>query len=100
MQAVIGEQIVADRESRLRKLAEALCMTPPPTIRLELRRVGGRRKWWLCGCLEGDQALPMTADAKTAEEALEAAEGWLAPELDAANGRSAEQRESATVERD
>jgi len=57
-------------------------MTPTYSLRLELSHVGGRRRWWLCGCKEGDQALPRTGDAKTASEALENAEGWLAPELD------------------
>jgi len=67
---------------RLNKLAEALCITPTNNLRLELSHVGGKRAWWLCGCKEGDQALPQTGNAETAEEALGNAERWLAPELD------------------
>lgn len=72
-------------QKRLRALAKALCMTPGPRP-LYLCQDGPLRSWWLVGCVEGDAALPRTRGERTAASALEAAEGWLAPKLDAANG--------------
>jgi hypothetical protein len=68
------------RAERLRRLARALCVqlgTGP----LRLERWQG--KWWLCGAAGGDCALPQTHGARTEAEALEQAEAWLAPEIDA-----------------
>jgi len=68
---------------RLQRVARALCLTPTDRLDIVLSRVGGRRAWWVVGCVEGDQALPQTGAARTVDEALDAAEAWLAPELDA-----------------
>jgi hypothetical protein len=65
------------QSDRLRKLAFALGMTPTGKICLRLGMETGRRRWWLTGCLEGDQPLPATGKAETATEALNAAENWL-----------------------
>lgn len=54
-------------------------MTPGPRLRMEQ---AGDKKWWLVGCIEGDQPLPRTRGIPTALQALQAAEDWLAPELD------------------
>lgn len=40
------------------------------------------RKWWLVGFAGGDQPLPRTYGLATINEALDAAEAWLAPEID------------------
>lgn len=39
--------------------------------------------WWIVGCQHGDCLLPRTRGCHTLAEALDAAEAWLAPELDA-----------------
>jgi hypothetical protein len=64
------------------RLARALKMTPTERTRVEYCAVGGKRAWWLLGCVEGDQALPQTHGAHTVVEALEQSEAWLAPEVD------------------
>ena len=66
---------------RLKTLAVALSMTPTPRLDIGLSWVSGRRAWWLLGCKEGDQPLPQTSDCHTAQEAIDAAEGWLMPEI-------------------
>jgi hypothetical protein len=62
---------------RVKQLAVKLKMTPTDKTRIEYCAVGGERKWWLLGCVEGDQALPGTAGARTVAEAVEGAESWL-----------------------
>ena len=56
-------------------------MEPTKFVSLRLE-TGARRRWWLTGCIGGDQPLPQTQLAHTVYEALDAAEAWLAPELD------------------
>jgi len=72
------------QRERLERLAQALCLTPTPTLRLEQadHKDGNGRRWWLVGCKEGDQALPRTRGVPTAPQALQAAEDWLAVEID------------------
>lgn len=65
---------------RLKLLAKALCVTP--TNKLDIEKSTEFNNWWLVGCKEGDTALPYTKGAKTMLEALENAEGWLAPRID------------------
>lgn len=74
------EELVKQRE-RLADLAKALGMTPPEEGRGLRVSQDHNKKWWLCGCAEGDAELPLSKNAPTAKEALEAAEGWFAPEL-------------------
>jgi len=71
--------------TRLHRLARALCMEPTLGIRCERADLkdGNGPRWWLLGCQGGDTALPGTSKAHTLPEALEAAEAWLAPELQA-----------------
>lgn len=65
---------MAALEERLRKLAEDLCLTPTNKIRIEK----GLGKWWLVGCVEGDQPLPQVHfGQKNAYDALRRAEEWL-----------------------
>lgn len=69
-------------KERMINLARALCMTPiPERIDVSFSWIDGRRRWWLTGCIEGDQVLPRTGDCYTMEEAIEAAEAWLMPEI-------------------
>lgn len=75
---------------RVLRLASALKLTPTARTRVEYCSVGGKRRWWLLGCVEGDQALPQTASARTVPEALEMAEAWLAPEIDGTGEAGAE----------
>lgn len=72
---------------RIVRLAHALGADPCGKVALEPSSVTGSRKWWLVGCRGGDIALPMTEHAHTILEALEAAEGWLGPELVALEGK-------------
>jgi len=67
---------------RVLRLASVLKLTPTARTRVEPCVVGGRRRWWLLGCIEGDQALPQTASAHTLPEALDMAEAWFASEID------------------
>jgi len=60
-----------------------LRLTPTARLDIQVSRATGVRRWWLVGCVEGDQALGQTGNAATESEALEQAEAWLAPELDA-----------------
>lgn len=71
-------------QHRLQRVARALGFTPTDNLRLERadHKDGNGMRWWLCGAVEGDQALPRTRNLPTAREALEAAEAWLAPELE------------------
>lgn len=69
-------------QDRIARLARALKMTPTKAVNIAPSRVTGEKRWWLVGCVEGDQPLPRTGDSHTIYEALDAAEAWLAPELD------------------
>jgi hypothetical protein len=68
--------------AREERLARALKLTTTEQLRIEYCAVGGKRGWWLRGCVEGDQPLPQTAAAHTVREALDMVEAWLAPEID------------------
>jgi len=70
---------------RLYKLAIALGMEPPEEGYGLSVEPGPDRSWWLTGCAGGDCVLPMSRGARTVQDALEHAEGWLAPELEAHN---------------
>lgn len=63
---------------RIFRLAQCLKVTPG-THGLWLEKYNN--KWWLMGGKDGDTPLPQTHNAKTANQALEQAEAWLAPEL-------------------
>ena len=65
---------------RVRELARRLKLTPTENTRIEYCAVGGRRCWWLRGCVEGDQALPGTGNARTISEAIDDANSWLEEE--------------------
>lgn len=64
---------------RLSAIVHALGLTPGKSVWLERDDEG----WVIRGCVEGDQRLPRTKRCRTVTEALEAADGWLAPEVDA-----------------
>jgi hypothetical protein len=68
-----------NRAARIRRLARALGMAPGVMARLERGEDG---RWWLMGCARGDQPLPRTRGCSTERDALDAAEAWLAPEID------------------
>lgn len=55
-------------------------MTPSPRP-FDLKG-SAREGWWLTGGVEGDVKLPMTRGCAREGEALEAAEAWLAPEIE------------------
>jgi len=67
---------------RVNALARAFGLTATARTWVEPTYVDGRRCWVLKGCLEGDRPLPRTGAARTIREALDAAEGWLVPELE------------------
>ena len=67
-------------KERTDRLARALKLTPTEQTAV-VRESGGLRRWWLRGCIEGDQPLPQTAGVPLLSQALANAEGWLAPEL-------------------
>jgi hypothetical protein len=71
-------------KNRLKRLAEALCMTPGTNLRLEQadHKDGNGKRWWLVGCVEGDQPLSRTRNVPTATQALQIVKDWLAPEID------------------
>ena len=73
--------------ARIHALAIALKMEPTRRTNVELE-IRPPYRWWLVGCVDGDQPLPCTAGARTIGDALDAAEAWLAPELEGkkANG--------------
>lgn len=64
---------------RVRRVAAALCLEWV-TGRSRIEKYDGR--WWLVGCLGGDQPLPNTGGCHTLDSALDAIEAWLAPEID------------------
>lgn len=70
-----------NRKQRLRALAQALCVKPHGHMELWLSG-SAREGWWLSGVEGGDVKLPRTRGCVTVWDALEAAEAWLAPELD------------------
>ena len=63
-------------QHRTALLARALSMTPLRSVELK-RETGLRHRWWITGCIEGDQPLPNTARARNAGEAISAVEAWL-----------------------
>jgi len=70
------------QSQNIQLIAKALCLTA--TDKTDIRKGEGKttgRGWWLCGCKEGDQPLPQTADCHTVDEAIDAALGWLQPEI-------------------
>ena len=68
-------------QERLHRLARALCMEPVRGKPLSCQR-DSEGRWWLCGTVGGDTVLPMTRRAIDVHDALDHAEGWLAPRLD------------------
>lgn len=68
-------------KNRIIKLAKALSLTPTENTWVD--KDCRTQIWWLVNCKEGDQPLPGTRGCSNVKEALENAEGWLAPELDA-----------------
>lgn len=76
---------VMTQVERIERLGKALSLTPGADgFSLSMQYVDGssRRRWWIVGGVEGDQALPLTGNAHTVNEALDNAEAWLAPELE------------------
>ena len=67
--------------ARINALAIALKMEPTERTDVEIE-IRPPYRWWLVGCIGGDQPLPRTAGEPTIEGALDAAEAWLAPELE------------------
>ena len=65
------------RRKRLERLAIGLRMTPPEEGRGLRVAQDHDRRWWLCGCAEGDAVLPRSMGVPTEQAALEAAEAWL-----------------------
>ena len=66
---------------RVERLARALKLTPS-TTNFDLHYAwDGDRKWHLTGGAEGSKVLPRTYNRPNVWDALDAAEGWLAPEL-------------------
>jgi hypothetical protein len=61
-------------------IAKILCLTP--TKDTGLFRDIVRNRWWIIGCIEGDQILPMTGGCPTIAEAIENFLGWYAVEAD------------------
>ena len=68
-----------ERERRIRRLCVVLCVDWV-SGRTWLDKHEGR--WWLVGCPGGDHPLPRTRGCHTIDDALDAVEAWLAPELD------------------
>ena len=66
------------RQERIDRIAKALCLEPTDRG-FDLER--GENKWWLVGGMRGDVVLPQTHGLAHEQDALEAAEGWLASEL-------------------
>lgn len=74
-------RIVAHRK-RLERLARVLRMTPPKEGRGLRLSQDHDKKWWLCGCTEGDAVIPGAKGEPTEYAALEAGEAWLAVPLE------------------
>jgi len=68
----------ARHEARIRRIAGVLGMDWLPGTWVD--KYDGR--WWLVGSAGGDQPLPNTGGCATLPEALDAAEAWLAPQID------------------
>lgn len=63
------------RDDRIQQIAETMGLTPSRRGAAFYHASDGR--WWLVGCLEGDQPLPQTGACRSAEEAIGAMEAWL-----------------------
>lgn len=63
---------------RIARIAKALCVEWRPGADV----IKHNNTWWLVGVAGGDHPLPRTSGCATLLEALDAAEAWLAPELD------------------
>jgi len=66
-----------ENKRRLLALAKSFGMTPTTEIRLEHKKEFDKWRWWLLGCVEGDQPLPNTSSAGTVSEALDKVEHWF-----------------------
>lgn len=81
---VQGEAMIeATIQDRVRVLCTALGMTPSSSG-AHIVKDSADGRWWLLGCVEGDQPLPMTKGAISVRDALDHAEAWLAPEINCA----------------
>jgi len=69
---------ISQHEGRIRRIAGILGMDWLPGAWVD--KYDGR--WWLVGTAAGDQPLPNTGKCATLPEALDAAEAWLAPQID------------------
>jgi len=67
---------MATQYQQIRMIAKALCLTA--TDKTDLVREAGRDRWWIVGCVEGDQPLPQTGGRHTVDDAIDCALGWLA----------------------
>jgi hypothetical protein len=67
-------------KERIQKLARRLGMIPMENIQLvesKATKSGFPHRWWLMGCIGGDQPLPGTENSFSPYDALDAAEQWL-----------------------
>lgn len=71
--------LVTKRDRRIRRLAGVLCVEWV-SGQTWVDKYDGR--WWLVGCPGGDHPLPNTGGCHTVDDALDAAEAWLAPQID------------------
>lgn len=66
---------------RIRNIATVLGLTPTKRTKITKNNFSLGDEiyltWWIVGCKEGDQPLPMTGGAKTKEEALQYVEEWF-----------------------
>lgn len=67
--------------SKERILRLALLLRLAPVRDMYIQRWAN--EWWLCGCPEGDRALPNTRGVHTHAQALDDAEAWYAADIDA-----------------
>lgn len=64
----------------IKQVVNVLGLTPTESGPYIQRFSDGR--WWLLGCKEGDQPLPIGRACETESEALESVADWLADELE------------------
>jgi len=69
-EVVLHENEGIEIQIRVNKLASLLCMTPTPRTRLCYEK----DRWWLLGCLEGDQPFPKSIGIKNS---LDSIERWI-----------------------